>query len=183
MIQTIDFYILDAIQNLRCGFLDYIMPKITFLGSGGLMWIIITLIYLIRRDTRRTGIMLASVLILGLIIGNGILKNIIARERPNWLNPSVQLLIGNPTDFSFPSGHTLASFSCVFIMFYTKDKLRYAVLVLAIFIAFSRLYLYVHFPSDILGAIVLSFLISLIAYAANRRYNSRKQISPPRDAK
>ena len=158
MIQTIDFYILDAIQNLRCGFLDYIMPKITFLGSGGLV-------------------------ILGLIIGNGMLKNIIARERPNWLNPSVQLLIGNPTDFSFPSGHTLASFSCVFIMFYTKDKLRYAVLVLAIFIAFSRLYLYVHFPSDILGAIVLSFLISLIAYAANRRYNSRKQISPPRDAK
>ena len=80
MIQTIDFYILDAIQNLRCGFLDYIMPKITFLGSGGLVWIIITLIYLIRRDTRRTGIMLASVLILGLIIGNGMLKNIIAES-------------------------------------------------------------------------------------------------------
>lgn len=173
MIQTIDFYILDAIQNLRCGFLDYIMPKITFLGSGGLIWIIITLIYLSRRSTRRTGIMLAAALILGLIIGNGILKNVIARERPNWLRPSVMLLIDNPTDFSFPSGHTLASFSCVFILFFTKDRLRYAALVLAILIAFSRLYLYVHFPSDILGAIILSFTISAVLYEANRLYNKR----------
>ena len=117
MIQTIDFYILDAIQNLRCGFLDYIMPKITFLGSGGLVWIIITLIYLIRRDTRRTGIMLASVLILGLIIGNGILKNIIARERPNWLNPSVQLLIGNPTDFRSRRGIRLHLFRVCLLCF------------------------------------------------------------------
>lgn len=175
MIQTIDFYILDAIQNLRCGFLDYIMPKITFLGSGGLIWIVITLIYLLRHDSRRTGIMLAAALILGLIIGNGMFKNIIARERPNWLNPSIVLLIDNPTDFSFPSGHTLASFSCVFILFFTKDRLRYAALVSAILIAFSRLYLYVHFPSDILGAVVLSLLISLIVCAANRRYDRRKE--------
>lgn len=174
MVQTIDFYILDAIRNLRCGFLDYIMPKITLLGSAGFIWIVIALIYLIRRDTRRTGIMLAAALILGLIIGNGILKNAVARQRPSWLNESVQMLISNPTDYSFPSGHTLASFSCTFVMFFRKDKLRYAALVLAILIAFSRLYLYVHFPSDILGAIILSLLISAIVCAANRKYEKRK---------
>ena len=164
MIQTIDFYILDAIQNLRCGFLDYIMPKITFLGSGGLVWIIITLIYLIRRDTRRTGIMLASVLILGLIIGNGMLKNIIARERPNWLNPSVQLLIGNPTDYSFPSGHTLSSVIAETILYDTDKCFGIPAIILAVLIAFSRLYLYVHFPTDVLAAALLGVLIGKLLH-------------------
>ena len=163
MIQTIDFYILDAIQNLRCGFLDYIMPKITFLGSGGLVWIIITLIYLIRRDTRRTGIMLASVLILGLIIGNGMLKNIIARERPNGLNPSVQLLIGNPTDFSFPSGHTLASFEGAVSLILYHKKSGIAAVVLAALIAFSRLYLMVHYPLDVITGVILGTAFAIIA--------------------
>lgn len=174
MLQTIDFYILDAIQNLRCGFLDFTMPKITVLGSAGFIWIVLTLIYLLRRNTRRTGFMLAAALILGLIIGNGILKNLIARDRPIWINPTIQMLISVPTDYSFPSGHTLASFSCTFILFFRKDKLRYAVLVLATLIAFSRMYLYVHFPSDILGAITLSLLISLVVCAANAQLEKRK---------
>lgn len=168
MLQTIDFNILNAVQGLRCGFLDFLMPKITVLGSAGAVWIVLTLFMLIRRDTRRLGWMLASVLIIGLIVGNGVLKNVIARQRPCWLDTSVSLLIENPTDYSFPSGHTLASFSCAFTLFLKNHKLKFWALALAALIAFSRLYLYVHFLSDVLGAIILSALIAFLVYKVDK---------------
>ena len=171
MIQELDFSILDAIQGLRCGFLDMLCPWLTMLGSGGAIWIALTLCLLVRKQSRTVGIMLAVGLLTGLIVGNGILKNLFARSRPCWLRPEIQLLIENPKDFSFPSGHTLASFISAFILIFTKSRLRYAALITASVIAFTRLYLYVHFPSDVLGGIVLAFIISATVYVVFRKRN------------
>lgn len=169
MIQELDFSILDAIQGLRCGFLDMLCPKMTMLGSGGFIWIVLTLCLLARKQSRTVGIMLAVGLLTGLIVGNGILKNLFARSRPCWLRPEVQLLIENPEDFSFPSGHTLSSFISVFILLFAKNRLRYPALIIAAVIAFTRLYLYVHFPSDILSGIILAFIISAAVYSVFRK--------------
>ncbi|MDO5311684.1 MAG: phosphatase PAP2 family protein [Clostridia bacterium] len=171
MIQELDFCILDAIQGLRCEFLDMLCPWLTMLGSGGIIWIVLTLCLLVRKQSRTVGIMLAVGLLTGLIVGNGILKNFFARSRPCWLRPELQLLIESPKDFSFPSGHTLSSFISAFILLLTKSRLRYAALIGASVIAFTRLYLYVHFPSDILGGIVLAFIISAAVYAVFKRRN------------
>lgn len=102
----IDFAILDFIQeNLSCGVLDFLMPLITYLSSAGIIWIITAVVMLIFRAYRKNGVMMSAGLLLCLIIGNLLLKNIVARDRPCWINESVTMLVAVPKDFSFPSGH------------------------------------------------------------------------------
>ena len=101
-------------------------------------------------------------LIVGVIIGNILLKNLIARERPCWINETVQMLISTPQDYSFPSGHTLSSFVAATIIMHHDKRLGIAAYVFASIIAFSRLYLYVHFPTDILAGALLGIIIGLI---------------------
>ena len=100
----------------------------------------------------------------GALIGNGVLKHLVARPRPCWLDSSVQLLIASPSDYSFPSGHTLASAVGASMLTMTNRKFGWAAIPLAVLIAFSRLYLYVHFPSDILGGAILGVLIGVCTY-------------------
>ena len=111
-------------------------------------------------------------LILCLIIGNGILKPLIARTRPYDLeiNSNKQIQIEKPNDYSFPSGHTLAAFtSAVIILLYNK-KIGIFALILATLMAFSRLYFYVHFPTDVLGGIILGILFAFISKWIVKRY-------------
>lgn len=94
-------------------------------------------------------------LVCSAVVGNLILKNLVARSRPFSLNTTVNLLISAPTDYSFPSGHTMASFVAAMILYHTDKRLGIPALMLAFLIAFSRLYLYVHFPSDVIaGALI-----------------------------
>ncbi len=166
MLYNFDYSILNFIQDhMRCGLLDAIVPKITMLGNWGLLWIAVSAILMLKKKSRKIGITLIAGLLMGLIIGNGILKNLVARPRPCWGDIPFERLIANPTDYSFPSGHTLSSFIAAITLYRADKRPGIAALVLAALIAFSRLYLYVHYPSDVLGAIALAFII---AYAANR---------------
>lgn len=107
---NLDWTILNRIQGaMNSGFMDMIMPKITLLGSAGIIWIIIGVALLISKKHRRIGFLVLIGLLLELIIGNGILKNLVARPRPCWLNQDFKLLVAVPKDYSFPSGHTFAS--------------------------------------------------------------------------
>lgn len=160
-----DFLILDFIQqNIKNPFFDFLMPGITALGNGGLVWIIAAIVLLLLPKYRKGGMVLAIGLLAGLIIGNLTLKPLFARVRPFDLVEGIELLISAPTDFSFPSGHTLSSFIGATILTMVNKKFGYVAIPLAALIAFSRLYLYVHFPSDILGAIVLALVISFVLY-------------------
>ena len=95
----------------------------------------------------------------GLLIGNIFLKNLVARDRPCWIDPTIQLLVASPKDFSFPSGHTCASFASAFAIYKCKEvfpkKWRTAAMVLATLIALSRLYVGVHYPTDVLGGLIV----------------------------
>lgn len=168
-IYNIDFYILNAIQTIRTPILDKIFTFITHCGTGGAIWIIIAIIMLINKKSRKYGIMICIGLILGLITGNIILKSIIMRDRPFTFDTAVlsadTLVIHPPSErYSFPSGHTLSSFICAWLILSYNKKAGIAAIAAAAAIAFSRLYLYVHFPSDILGAILLSVIISYTVY-------------------
>lgn len=109
-----------------------------------------------------------------MLVGNVCLKNLIARPRPCWLDSSVRLLIADPTDYSFPSGHTLSSVIGATILTKTDRRFGYAAIPLAALIAFSRLYLYAHFPSDVLAAAVLGVMIGELAFYADRRWTERR---------
>lgn len=169
-IQNTDISILNWIyETFSCAFLDAVMPVVTFFGNGGWLWIAMAILMLFSKKTRKVGLAMGAALILGLIFGNGILKNLFARVRPYELEGALTALpiIGKQSDFSFPSGHTLASFEAASVLILTRKqhfgwKLAAPALFLAVLIAFSRLYLYVHFPSDILGGLILGCICGVI---------------------
>lgn len=169
-----EFSVLDFIQahlSSRAG--DIVMPLITHLGDSGMIWAGLALVLLISPKTRKTGAALMAALALEVLCCNLILKPLAARIRPCDVNTAVQLLIPRPDDFSFPSGHTGASFAAASALYFIGSKLRFPALILAVLIGFSRLYLYVHYPTDVLAGAVLGTLLgwtgcALIHLAARR---------------
>lgn len=161
----IEFQVLDFIQGLRTPFADRFMSAITTLGDNGIIWIVLTGILLLIPKKRYVGVTLMVALILDLLICNVIMKNLIARTRPFDINTSIELLIAIPKDFSFPSGHTAASVVATVVLYFRKQKILWMVAaLLTLFIAFSRMYLYVHFPSDILGGAIIGAVIGYLGY-------------------
>ncbi len=171
IISTYDWAVLHWIHNtLTCAVLDYLMPKITELGNGGIIWILVGVVLIATKQYRRYGIILIVGLVLGVMVGNVFLKNLIARSRPCWIDHSVALLIAKPLDYSFPQGHTLASVIAATILTLSNKKFGYIAIPLAILIAFSRLYLYVHFPSDVLVAGFIGVTIGLLVFNVEKKF-------------
>ena len=154
---NLDWSILHGLRALTtCPLLDFWMPKITALGNSGIIW----------------------VLAAALLLGNLALKNLFARPRPCWLDESVPLLIARPSDYSFPSGHTMAGAIGATFLTTADRRFGWAAIPLAVLIAFSRLYLYVHFPSDVLGGAVLGVGIGLLMLYGERRIAGRCKHRP-----
>lgn len=166
---TLELNILDWIQTLHTSAGDFFMIFITNLGNKGFIWVVLAIFLLIFPKTRRTGIAVTFALILELILCNGLLKPLVGRTRPFDINTDVALLIHPPADFSFPSGHTASSFAAASALCFAKSRLRFPALILAALIAFSRLYLYVHFPSDVLVGILLGILTGAAGTLLSRR--------------
>jgi undecaprenyl-diphosphatase len=106
---------------------------------------------------------MALALLMDFIMCNIIIKPMVARIRPFDVNTNIILLIKAPADFSFPSGHTAAAFSATFSLAFGKNKIWIPSAILASLIAFSRLYLYVHYPSDVLAGFILGMLLGFMA--------------------
>lgn len=156
---------LDYLQTWHNPVLDTIMVAITSLGDAGIIWILLALVLVIIPKTRKIGIVLGVALVIDLLICNVILKNSVARTRPFEYREGLELLVKRPKDYSFPSGHTAASFTSVTGLFLSRQlKMAWAALVLAILIAFSRLYIYVHFPTDILGGIGVGLVAGFLGW-------------------
>lgn len=159
-----DFSVLNFIRdNIANPVLDMIMTVITHSGDFGAVWIAVTILCLCFKKTRPAGVAMALALLLGVIIGNGIIKNIVARPRPFDVNTAIELIISKPGEFSFPSGHTLASFAAAGALFIHHRRLGTAALIYAVLIGFSRLYLYVHYPTDVICGALLGIAIAVIA--------------------
>ena len=165
---SFDLPILDWIQaNLQSGFMDVFMPFITKFGDHGLFWMIVAAILFIIPKTRKTGLGMAIAMMIGLLICNVTLKPLVGRIRPYDLQAelgiTIQLLGERMHDFSFPSGHTLVSIEAATALTYYHRKWGIAALVLAVLIAYSRLYLFVHYPTDVLAGAILGVGIALAA--------------------
>lgn len=166
---SFDLPILDWIQaNLANPVLDFLMPWITLLGDAGIFWMICAGVLLFTKKYRRIGIGMAIAMAMGLLVCNIILKPAVGRIRPydlqENLGVTINLLIEKQHDFSFPSGHTIASFEACTVILLGSKKLGIPATLLAILIAFSRLYLYVHYPTDVIASIILGTLFGVIGY-------------------
>lgn len=156
--------LLDWIQeHLVSEFLNPVMLFITRFGDAGIFWIALSLLMLLLPKTRKLGMAMSLSLIFEALVCNLTFKPLVARVRPYDVNTAVQLLLKAPTDFSFPSGHTGASFAVVSALFFKKSRLWIPTAILSLLIAFSRLYLYVHYPTDVLAGAALGIITGWLA--------------------
>ncbi len=142
------------------------MQTASFVGDKGMVWIALALVLLAIPKTRKLGAAVAVSLVIEALICNVIIKPYVARIRPFDVNTTVQLLVSRPTDYSFPSGHTGASFAATAALFAQKNRLWIPSLVLSVLISFSRLYLYVHYPTDVIAGVFLGTMMGLLGSAA-----------------
>lgn len=157
-----EFDILYAIQSMHTDLLDLLMVTISTIGDKGMVWIAMAAALMFSRKTRRCGILMLVSMFLCLLFGNGLLKNLIARDRPCWIDPSVPLLITNPWDYSFPSGHTMHAFAASVVVLLHNRRAGILVIAMSVVMAFSRMYLFVHFPTDILGGAIVGILAAML---------------------
>ena len=212
MITQIDLAILDFIRaHMTSPLGDQIMPVITMLGDNGILWIIMAAILLLFKRTRKLGAAIAIAIVMDAVLCNLVIKPLVARVRPFDMKVAVDLIIAAPDDYSFPSGHTAASFAAFGALFFGRKKLTGSassfigmnvqddlskhngsiapvgvqalnygefssakrsvftlqnlwipVLIIAVLIAASRLYLYVHYPTDVLAGAALGTVFGFI---------------------
>lgn len=159
-----EFSILYWIRSLSSPWLDSFMLGLTKLvGKNAEIWLLIGILLLCFKRTRRTGIAVILAFLTAFLFGNLLLKNLAARPRPCMIDKTVELLIPAPGSYSFPSGHTLLAFAGATALFLREKRAGTAALLLAALIGFSRLYLFVHFPTDVLGGMVLGILFGILA--------------------
>ena len=179
---SFDLPILDWIQaNLQSGFMDTIMPIITVFGDAGIFWMAWATLLLIFKKHRRTGLGVWFALAMGLVVCNMIMKPMVGRIRPydfqinelgktwNDILLAGKLLVETPHDFSFPSGHTIASFEACTVLLLNSKLMGIPATLLAILIAFSRLYLYVHYPTDVIASVILGTLFGVLGYLISHK--------------
>lgn len=173
MIAWFDSVLLDWFQSVQNDILTGVFKVITTLGEGGIIWVVIGLLLLIGRGTRWLGITVLIALLFSLLVGNLTLKPLAARPRPCWRHPEIPLLIANPTDFSFPSGHSMSSFAAASAIFMWNWKAGIAALFGAAVMAATRLYFYVHYPTDVLAGLLIGIALGIIAYEIVSRIRRR----------
>lgn len=162
-------FLLFVQEFLRQDWMNGFWIAITTLGNGGWFWIALALGLMIPKRTRLMGFTALLAMGIGALVVNVGLKNIIARTRPYEVIQGLTILVNRPSDFSFPSGHSCASFASAMVYFrMAHGKWKIPSLVLAVLIAFSRLYVGVHYPTDVIAGILIGILSALAAQALIR---------------
>lgn len=164
-ITNIDFSILYWIQdNLRNSFMDFVMPLFSNLQDGGLIWISIAVVMLFFKRTRYCGIAVLFAMGIDTLITEYGIKNIVCRVRPCNLVDDVNMLVKKPTSYSFPSNHSASAFAGAVAVMLTIKKKAWTIpaFVFSGIISFSRMYVFVHFPSDVFAGILLGSTIAVL---------------------
>lgn len=160
LITKFDNLIFSLMESVSCVLLDWIFKIISFTGNGGIVWILLGFALVFKKNTRKMGLCVFLCLAATAIVNNLILKEIFDRTRPFVADPSIELIIKAPGDASFPSGHTASSFTAATAIFlYDRKKGFYAYLY-ALLMGLSRIYLHVHYATDVIGGIIVGVVMA-----------------------
>lgn len=152
-------------ENLRTAFGDLIIPLWSRLGNAGLIWIAAALVLLCFRKTRRAGALALGGLLLDFLAINCVLKNLVARPRP-WLTvEGLNTILYSSDPNSFPSGHTGAAFAFAVAAYRELPArwARFAAVAAAVCMGWSRIYVAVHYPSDVIAGAIVGGLCGWLA--------------------
>ena len=176
-IYKIDHSVLLFIQeNLRAAGLTPIMQGVSLTVNLGLVWIILSVGLACFKKTRMIGFIMLSSLAFGLCVNNIAVKNIVARARPYDTYSDLFPLITKPKDTSFASGHTTASFAAAGVLArFLNRSLAAAAIAYAVLVAFSRMYLGVHYPSDVIAGCIIGTVGSVVVY---KLYEKKFDLEP-----
>lgn len=170
-----ELQILHMLQELHAEWLNPVMILLSTLGNAGLIWIALSVALAIPKRTRPCAFTMMGAMALSFLLGNVIIKNLVARPRPFAVDASVMLLIPQPGEYSFPSGHTLNGFTAATVIFLYYKKTGVFALLFAGAIAFSRMYLFVHYPTDILAGLLLGIADAVVAYLIAKAIMKKKE--------
>ena len=161
------------LQDIRTDFMNPIMRFFSFLGNSGWLWIVICILLLIYKPTRPIGVIAAVTLLVSAGLCNGLIKHIVNRTRPYDAIEELTLIAKKPNDSSFPSGHSNASFAvaCAITWCFAKKRKWIGIILIGIasLIAFSRLYVGAHYPTDVIAGVLLGIVISIVVYLLLRK--------------
>lgn len=175
-IQEMDNSILFFFQDLHFPLLDKIMVFITNLGNIGFIWFVVAAILLSTKKYRKYGFILCISIFASAFVGNLVLKPFFERPRPCSAFPEIPLLIKTPDAFSFPSGHATSSFAAATILFFSNKKLGIAGFVLAALISLSRVYLFVHYPTDVFFGALLGIAVAIGTFYSYKVISKNKSV-------
>lgn len=160
----------------HCAALDALMPLVSALGNGGVVWIFFCVLLLCNKKTRPTGVAMAAAMLLCVLGGNLLLKNLVARPRPYTVDPGIVLLIPPSNEiYSFPSGHTMNAFSAAGVLLLRRVPYSWAAMGLAVCIAFSRIYLMMHYPLDVAAGALIGLLSAALCVWLLRRWEGARR--------
>lgn len=166
-VTTWDASVITAIyENVHSAFLTMFFRIVTLLGEGGIFWIAVAVILLFFKKTRRSGICIGASLLIGVIVGNGIIKNVVARPRPYDAIEGIESVVSHLSDYSFPSGHSLCCFEAATALAMNRTKWAIPAYVGAVLVAVSRLFLFVHYPTDVICGALLGVLFGMLGSLA-----------------
>lgn len=166
LITKFDSFVFSLAEMISCTFFDWFFRIITYTGDKGIVWIVVGLTLMTMKKTRRIGYAVIVSLLVTVILNNYVLKEIFDRTRPFVADPSIKLLIDVPHGSSFPSGHTSSSFAAATAIFmYDRKKGAFA-LIYATLMGLSRIYLHVHYPTDVIGGMIVGIVLAILVVLA-----------------
>lgn len=169
--------LLYAIQGMHNPVLDVIMKVVSDMGNAGICWMAVATLLLFFKKYRKTGIQSWITIVVVFIVGNLILKNAFMRARPCQIDTTVALLVKIPSDASFPSGHTMNGFATSLSILFNDKKLGIPAVIFATIIAFSRLYNFVHFPTDVIGGFVIALIFAILVNFVMKKISQKKEMA------
>ena len=168
---TLDGALLLWLQDLRTPILNALFSFYTQLGNAGLVWIVLSAVLLLHPRTRKAGFWALIAMLFGLLFTNVLLKHLVGRTRPWLVVEGLTALVEEHDPNSFPSGHTCAAFACclTWARFAARRWVRVLCLALAVLMGLSRLYVGVHFPSDVIAGCAVGCFCAFLAWAVQRK--------------
>lgn len=173
IINRIDGFGFEFFESISNVFFDWFFKIITYSTNSGIIWIALAFVFLLKKKYRKIGAFIIVALVVSVVVNSFVLKLIFDRARPFIADTSIKLLVAAPSDSSFPSGHTATSFACATAVFLFHKRFGFLCLLYACLVGASRVYLHVHYLTDVIGGMIVGIVVCMICSVVYTRFENK----------